>query len=118
MKYRAKAKIFGITYHQISVKTHWSIEKIEQYYLPIRQAYDTIEAKTRGIISKNFMLQMTFKAFNDIAGPNGLVPTLLVFSVNLRIVIDYTSSVSPQQEANAMTLTIRELHKLKAQCRV
>ena len=29
---------------------------------------------------------MAFKAINDLAGPNGLIPTLLVFRAYLRII--------------------------------
>lgn len=34
------------------------------------------------------MRQMAFKAVNDTAGPDGLVPTLFVFGAYPRIVID------------------------------
>ena len=34
------------------------------------------------------MLQIAFKVVNDIAGPNGLVLTLLIFGVYPHIVID------------------------------
>ena len=88
MEFRAKTKSLGITCFQISVEAYWSIGKVEKYYTPIRRAYDIIQAKTRGIISKNAMLQMAFKAINDIAGPNGLVSTLLVFGAYPCIVID------------------------------
>ena len=97
MEFRAKAKILGITCHQISVKAYWSIAKIEKYHAPIRQAYNIIQAETKGIISKNAMLQMAFKAVNEIiAGPDGLIPTLLVFGVYLRIVTDFSPPVSQQ----------------------
>lgn len=56
LEFRVKVKILGITCHQISAKTHWSIGKVEKYHAPICQVYDIIQAKTRGIISKNTML--------------------------------------------------------------
>ena len=89
MKFRAKAKSLGIICHQISMEAHWSIGKVEKYYVPICRAYNIIQAETRGIISKNAMLQMTFKAVNNTAGPDGLVPTLLVFRAYLCIVTDF-----------------------------
>ena len=118
IEFRAEAKILGITCHQISVVAHWSIEKVEKYHEPIRRAYDIIQVKTRGIISKNAMLQMAFKAVNDTAGPNGLVPTLLVFGAYSRIVTDSLPSASQQQRANAMTKAMSKLRKLKAQRKV
>lgn len=80
--------MLGITYHQIPVKAHWLIGKVEKYHTPIPRIYNIIQAETRGIISKNAMLQMAFKAVNNTAGPNGLVPTLLVFGAYLDIVTD------------------------------
>ncbi len=83
-----KAKMFGIMCHQILVEAHWSIEKVEKYHAPVRRAYNIIQAEIRGIISKNAILQIVFKAVYDTVGPDGLVPTLLVFDAYPRIVID------------------------------
>ena len=96
------------------MEAHWSIRKVEKYHVPMRHAYDIIQAETRGIISKNAMLQMAFKAVNDTAGPDGLVPTLLVFGAYPRIVMDSPPSPSQQQRANAMAKAMSELCKLKA----
>ena len=52
---------------------------VERYYRPIRRAYSIIIAKIPSI-SKDIALQMAFKAINNIARPNKLVPTLLVYS--------------------------------------
>ena len=118
IEFRAEAKILGITYHQIPVEAHWSIGKVEKYHEPICQAYDNIQVETRSIISKNEMLQMAFKAVNDTADLNGLVPTLLVFAVYPRIVTDFPPSAFQQQRTNALTKAISELRKLKAQRRI
>ena len=88
IKFRAEAKMLGITCHQILVEAHWSIGKVEKYHIPVRHRYDIIQVKTRGIISKNTMLQMAFKAVNDTVGPDGLVPTLFVFNTYPYIIID------------------------------
>ena len=37
-------------------------------------------------IGKDIALQMAFKAINNSVGPNGLIPTLLVFRAYLYIV--------------------------------
>ncbi len=88
MEFRAPTKILGITCHQIPVEAHWLIAKVEKYHTRVRHAYDIIQAEIRRIISKNAILQMVFKAVNNIAGPDGLVPTLLVFGVYPCIVMD------------------------------
>ena len=95
-----------------------SIEKIEKYHEPIRQAYDIIQVETKGIISKNAILQIALKAVNDTASPNNLVPTLLVFGAYFYIVTDSSLSAFQQQRANAITKAMSKLYKLKAQQRV
>jgi hypothetical protein len=52
---------------------------VKRYYRLIRRAYSIIIAEILGI-SKDIALQMAFKAINDIARPNRLVLTLLVYS--------------------------------------
>ena len=115
MKFCAKAKILGITCYQIHMEAHWSIEKVEKYHACIYQVYNIIQAETRGIISKNTILQMAFKAVNDTAGPNCLVSTLLVFDAYSHIVTNSPLSASQQQRANVMTKAMNKLQKLKAQ---
>ncbi len=88
--------MLGIICHQIPVEVHWLIGKVEKYHASVLCAYDIIQAETRGIILKNAILQMAFKAINDIAGPDGLVPTLLVFVTYPRIIMDLPPSPSQQ----------------------
>ncbi len=79
----------------------------------MRRAYNIIQAETQGIISKNAMLQMAFKAVNDIVGPDGLVSTLLIFGVYPCIIMDSPPLPSQQQRVNIMAKTMSKLHKLK-----
>jgi hypothetical protein len=51
---------------------------VERYYGPLQRAYQIITTKIPKI-SKEIALQMAFKAINNIASLEGLVPTLLVF---------------------------------------
>ncbi|KAF1980288.1 hypothetical protein BU23DRAFT_444274 [Bimuria novae-zelandiae CBS 107.79] len=48
---------------------------------------------TDNCINDKLVLQIAIKALNNTVGPNGLVPTLLVFRTYLRINID--SALSP-----------------------
>ena len=57
---------------------------VERYYRPIRRAYSIIIAKIPSI-SKDMALQMAFKAINNIARPNSIILTLLVYSAYPRI---------------------------------
>ena len=55
---------------------------------------------------------MAFKALNDTAGPDGLVPTLLVFGVYLWMAELDIPSPTVTQRANVVKKAIAEIHKL------
>ena len=52
---------------------------------------------------------MAFKAINDIVGPNGLVPTLLVYSALSQIVEYNTPSPTITQRSTALKKAIIEI---------
>ena len=58
---------------------------VKRYYSPLYRIYYIITVKLPDI-SKNIALQMAFKAINNSTGPNGLMPTLLVFRAYLCII--------------------------------
>ena len=55
---------------------------------------------------------MAFKAFNNTAGLNSLVPTLLVFGAYPRMAKLDTPSPIITQRINAVKKAIAEIHKL------
>jgi hypothetical protein len=63
----------------IPVKAHNSIGIVERYYKLICRAYFIIVNKIPNI-SKDIALQIAFKAINNIARPNSIILTLLVYS--------------------------------------
>ena len=67
------------------IKAHNLIKMIKYYYSPLRRIYYIITAELLDI-SKDIALQMAFKIINDFTGPDGLIPTLLVFRAYLHIV--------------------------------
>ena len=52
---------------------------MEQYYAPLRRAYKIISLELEDA-NKELTLQIAVKAVNNSAGPDGLIPILLVFS--------------------------------------
>ena len=52
---------------------------MEQYYAPLRRAYEIISLELEGA-GEELILQMAVKAINNSAGLDRLIPTLLVFS--------------------------------------
>jgi hypothetical protein len=74
-------------------------------------ATDIFYKKLSEINSKKAILQMAVKAVNDTTGPNGLIPTLLVFGAFPRI--SHNSSLSPSiiKRAKTVNQAIKELYK-------
>jgi hypothetical protein len=66
----------------VPVEAHWSVGIVERAHPTLRRAYEIITDELQGPgsgVTKEMALQMAVKAVNDTAGPDGLVPTLLVF---------------------------------------
>jgi hypothetical protein len=95
----------------VPVEAHNSISIVEQYYRPLQCIYQIITVEISDI-NKDIALQMAFKAINNTAGSDGLVPILLVFSTYLQMVKLDTPSLSVTQCANAVKKAIAEICKL------
>jgi hypothetical protein len=61
---------------------------------------------------------MAFKAINDSAGPNSLIPTLLVFRAYPYVVKSDVSNPTVVKQAAALKKAIEEVKKLKAEHQV
>ena len=114
-EFRSEAKIMGITCKEVPVEAHWSIGKLERYHQPLRRAWEIISTELRGKCSPQAMLQMAVKAVNDTAGPDGLVPTLLVFGAYPRISYDSPPSASTAQRAATIEKTMKALRQKTAE---
>jgi len=69
----------------VPVEAYNLVGMVERYYGPLHYIYHIIIAELLDI-GKDIALQIAFKAINDSIGPNGLIPTLLVFRAYLYIV--------------------------------
>lgn len=79
------------------MEAHWLIKKVEKYHVHIHQAYNIIQVETKGIIFKNTILQMVFKAINNITGPHSFVLTLIILGAYSHIITDLLLLVFQQQ---------------------
>ena len=61
---------------------------------------------------------MAVKAVNDTAGPDGLIPTLLVFSAYLRITETDPPAPSMIQRATAVKRAMIEIMKIAVSARI
>ena len=84
-EFRQLATSMAITTKSVPVEAYWSIGIVERYHAVLRRAYKIIMEDLQGTIKKEIALQMAVKAVNDTAGPDGLVPTLLVFGAYPRM---------------------------------
>jgi Reverse transcriptase (RNA-dependent DNA polymerase) len=65
-------------------------------------------------LSKQMRLQMAFKAVNDTAGPDGLVPTVLVFGAYPRMTWEDAPSTSIVARATAIKKAMEDVRKCHA----
>ena len=100
----------GIIVKNAPVEAHHSIGMVERSYGPLRQVYSIITTKIPGIEPES-ALQMSFKAINNLLGPNGLVSTLLVFGAYPKMTESDASSPSITQHAMAIRKAINEDRK-------
>jgi len=84
VEFRQNARSLAIKVKEVLVKAYNSISKVERYYALLRRSYEILRDELLGE-SKEVILQIAIKAINDIARPEGLVLTLLVFGLYPRI---------------------------------
>ena len=69
----------AIEVKEVPVEAHNSVRKVEWYHAPLCRAYEIISSELEDA-GEELTLQIAVKAVNNSAGPDGLVPMLLVFS--------------------------------------
>jgi hypothetical protein len=77
-EFKQYAGTMGIRTKGVPVEAHNSIGMVERYHGPLWRTYQIVIVEMPDI-DKDMAVQMAFKAINDTAGPDRLVPTLLVF---------------------------------------
>lgn len=112
-EFRQAARALAISIKEVPIEAHHSIGKVERYHAPIRRAYEILREEDP-TASRETSLQMAVKAVNDTAGPNGLVPTLLVFGAYPRITDASPPSPDITRRAAAITKAMSELRKMQA----
>ena len=105
----------AISTDPVPVEAHNSIGRVERYHLPLQRAYTIIAEELKGIngVNKEMILQMAVKAVNDTAGPNGLVPTLLVFGAYPRMAKLDPPAPSIAVRSKAIEKAMAEVSKLR-----
>lgn len=95
----------------VPVEAHWSIGAVQRSHAVPRRAYLILRQELTHVSSED-TLQMAVKAVNDMAGPDGLVPRLLVFGVYLKITQCDPPAPPVQKRAAATRKPMIEVQKL------
>ncbi|KJZ75136.1 hypothetical protein HIM_05622 [Hirsutella minnesotensis 3608] len=117
-EFQKEARLIGITCRQVPIEAHNSIGKIERSHGPLRRAYNILKEEIGDAASPEAILQMAVKAVNDTAGPDGLVPTLLVFGAYPRINQQSPPSPTMIKRAEAIRKAMISLRRAVAQRQV
>ena len=121
-EFQENAHSFAIRTKCVPVEAANSMGLVERYHTPLRRAYQIIadEVADTGSpkIGKAVMLQMAVKSVNDTAGPDGLVPTLLVFGTIPRLSMKDAPSPTIQQRAKAIEKAMHAVAELNARYQV
>lgn len=97
----------GIKRRDAGVESHNSLGETERYHAFLRNVYERVHHEHTDMKPK-MLLKLTVKACNDVAGPSGLVPTLLVFGSIPRMPIH-------PEELPTQRARMTALHKARAQ---
>lgn len=119
--FQTMAKTKGITTLEKGIEAHHSVGQVEKGNHILKRIYDCVadEQKQEGIIMPFAnILQIAVKALNDTAGPNGLVPTLLVFGAYPRMTMHDKPTANIRERAKAIKTAFEELRIAKAKRKV
>lgn len=107
----------GIDLTLSGVEEHNALGEGERYHAYLRQTFNKVKADFP-TIPDSYSLHIAVKAVNDTAGPNGLVPTLLVFGVLPRALVTPPDLPQQKQRMEAMQCARDEMAKSISQRRI
>ena len=100
------------------MEVHYSIGLVKLYHAVLRPEYKVIMEYLQGIINKETTFQIEVKAVNNTAGPNGLIPTLLVFGAYSQIYGIEPPVPTIIQRAAAIEKAMEQFRKIRAKKQV
>ncbi|RDW58864.1 hypothetical protein BP6252_13340 [Coleophoma cylindrospora] len=119
IEFQREARTMAVEVKEVPTEAHNSVGKVERYHAPLRRSYEILREELKDEnISRESILQMAVKAINDTAGPNGLVPTLLVFGAYPRMTPASSPSPSMVKRATAVQKAMDELRRTNAKRQV
>lgn len=116
-EFRQNAKDTGINLQLSGIEAHNSIGKGERYHYPLRRIYETVEKEHPRLRGKS-TLRLAIKAINDTMGPNGLIPSLLVFGTLPRFPGIEASHPNQRERFQALKTARAEMEAIVAETRI
>jgi hypothetical protein len=118
-EFKQLANTMAIATKEVPVEAYNSVRLVEQYHAPLRRAYEIIQDELKDKnTNKEMILQMAVKAVNNTAGPNGIVPILLVFGAYPQLTDMDPLSLSITKRAEAVRIAMKEVRRLHAERQV
>lgn len=116
-EWEARCAETEISVESTGTESHNSLGKGETYHALLRRVYNKVKL-THPQLPKELVLALSVKALNDTAGPNGLVPSLLLFGVMPRIPTEPATYPDTNARIQAMESPRDELEVINARARV
>ena len=107
----------GITLDISGVESHNSIAKEEKYHDTLRRIFLKIQTDYKKL-EKETILKLTIKAMNDTMGPNGLVPSLLVFGALPRFPAIANNLANQRDRMETLQMAKDEMEQIVAEQRL
>ncbi|TIC89479.1 hypothetical protein CH35J_012864 [Colletotrichum higginsianum] len=99
-EFRHEAEAMSIDVEIVPAENHDSVGKVGRYHAAVRRAYEIIQEECP-TLPRDSAVQGAIKSVSDTAGPDGLVPTLVVFGAYPRMADGSPPSpdITPRVEA-------------------
>ena len=115
--FSSRAAAAGILIKPTGVESHNSLALGERYHAPLRRIYNKIRA-SHPSVQPDIALRLACRAMNDTMGPDGLVPTLLVFGALPRLPTSHSANPTQEERQRALTTARREYETVIAARRI
>ncbi|KAA8493329.1 Transposon Ty1-ER2 Gag-Pol polyprotein [Porphyridium purpureum] len=99
----------GVTMVGIGVECHWALGSGERQHAPLRLLYDRIR-QDQVQLGEEMALSLAVKCMNDLMGPDGFVPSYLVFGCVPRILVGDDLMSSPAQSERILSMRKMRMH--------
>ena len=116
-EWKSLLQLAGIKFKPSGVEHHNAINVGERYHSFLRKIFHKIES-SHPSYSASHVLSIAVRVMNDTAGPNGLVPTLLVFGILPRIPLIPTQLPSQVARFKVMKEARTEMMRIVAKSKL